>query len=61
MVQKLKKTVKKKKKVIKEIDKLKNNIVLKEKKLSKINIKLASNEQKAAKRKAKKSTAYINN
>ena len=48
MVKKLKKTVKKK-------------IGLKEKKLSKINVKIASIEQKAAKRKAKKSTASINN
>ena len=58
-----------KKKFIKSIDKLKNKINLKEKKLSKINIKIASLEKKTAEKRAKKiakkqaneSSASVNN
>ena len=65
----LKKNERRKKKFIKSIDKLKNKINLKEKKLSKINIKIASLEKKVAEKKAKKiakkkateSTASVNN
>ena len=53
MSKKLKKNEKRKKKVIKLIEKLKNKINLKEKKLSKINIKIASLEKKVAEKKAK--------
>ena len=48
MGKKLKKHEKRKKKFIKSIDKLKNKINLKEKKLSKLNIKIASIEKKVA-------------
>ena len=69
MSKKLKKNEKRKKKFIKSIDKLKNKINLKEKKLSKINIKIASLEKKAAETRAKKiakkqaseSSASVNN
>ena len=60
---------KEKKKFIKSIDKLKNKINLKEKKLSKLNIKIASIEKKVAEKKARKlakkkageSSASVNN
>tara|TARA_Y100000816_G_scaffold142467_1_gene100994 strand:+ start:3782 stop:3991 length:210 start_codon:yes stop_codon:yes gene_type:complete len=69
MSKKLKKNEKRKKKVIKLIEKLKNKINLKEKKLSKINIKIASIEKRVAEKKAKKlakkktieSSASVNN
>ena len=54
MSKKLKKNEKRKKKVIKLIEKLKNKINLKEKKLSKINIKIASIEKRVAEKKTKK-------
>ena len=58
-----------KEKILKAIDKLKNKITAKEKKLSKINIKIAGLEKKVAEKKAKKlakknakqSPASINN
>ncbi len=56
MSKKLKKNEKRKKKVIKLIEKLKNKINLKEKKLSKINIKIASIEKRVAEKKTKKLT-----
>ncbi len=69
MGKKLKKNERRKKKFIKSIDKLKNKISLKEKKLSKINIKIASLEKKTAEKRAKKiakkqaneSSASVNN
>jgi len=69
MNKKLKKNEKRKKKVIKLIEKLKNKINLKEKKLSKINIKIASIEKRVAEKKTKKlakkknieSSASVNN
>jgi len=69
MGKKLKKHEKRKKKFIKSIDKLKNKINLKEKKLSKHNIKIASIEKKVAEKKARKlakkkaseSSASVNN
>ena len=69
MSKKLKKNEKRKKKVIKLIEKLKNKIDLKEKKLSKINIKIASIEKRVAEKKNKKlakkktieSSASVNN
>ena len=69
MSKKLKKNEKRKKKVIKSIEKLKNKINLKEKKLSKINIKIASIEKRVAEKKTKKlakkrtieSSASVNN
>jgi endonuclease V-like protein UPF0215 family len=69
MSKKLKKNEKRKKKVIKLIEKLKNKINLKEKKLSKINIKIASIEKRVAEKKNKKlakkktieSSASVNN
>ena len=65
----LKKNERRKKKFIKSIDKLKNKINLKEKKLSKLNIKIASIEKKVAEKKARKlakkkageSSASVNN
>jgi hypothetical protein len=54
MSKKLKKNEKRKKKVIKLIEKLKNKINLKEKKLSKINIKIAIIEKRVAEKKNKK-------
>ena len=53
MGKKLKKNEKRKKKFIKSIDKLKNKINLKEKKLAKINIKIAGIEKKVAEKKQK--------
>ena len=69
MGKKLKKNEKKKTKILKAIDRLKNKIKAKEKKLSKVNIKIASLEKKVAENKAKKlakknaeqSPASINN
>ena len=66
---KLKKNEKKKTKILKVIDRLKNKITAKEKKLSKVNIKIAGLEKKVAEKKAKKvakknaeqSPASINN
>ncbi len=66
---KLKKNEKKKTKILKAIDRLKNKITAKEKKLSKVNIKIAGLEKKVAEKKAKKlakknaeqSPASINN
>ena len=54
MGKKLKKNEKKKTKILKTIDRLKNKITAKEKKLSKVNIKIAGLEKKVAERKAKK-------
>ena len=51
---KIKLRLKKKTKNLKSIDKLKNKITDKEKKLSKVNIKIASLEKKVAENKAKK-------
>ncbi len=69
MKKKLKKNEKKKLKILKAIDKFKNKITTKEKKLSKINIKIAAIEKKVAEKKAGKlaknkvepSTSSINN
>ena len=69
MGKKLKKNEKKKTKILKAIDRLKNKITAKEKKLSKVNIKIAGLEKKDAEKKAKKlakknakqSPASINN
>ena len=69
MVKKLKKNEKKKTKILKAIDRLKNKITAKEKKLSKVNIKIAGLEKKVAEKKTKKlakknaeqSPASINN
>ncbi len=69
MGKKLKKNEKKKTKILKAIDILKNKITAKEKKLAKVNIKIAGLEKKAAEKKAKKlakknaeeSSASINN
>jgi|TARA_Y100000996_G_C22363891_1_gene578052 uncharacterized protein YqhQ len=69
MKKKLKKNEKKKLKILKAIDKFKNKITTKEKKLSKINIKIAAIEKKVAEKKARKlaknkvepSTSSINN
>ena len=69
MKKKLKKNEKKKLKILKSIDKFKNKITTKEKKLSKINIKIAAIEKKVAEKKARKlaknkvepSTSSINN
>ena len=69
MGKKLKKNEKKKTKILKAIDSLKNKITAKEKKLAKVNIKIAGLEKKAAEKKAKKlakknaeqSPASINN
>ena len=69
MGKKLKKNEKKKTKIVKTIDRLKNKITAKEKKLSKVNIKIAGLEKKVAEKKAKKlakkdaeqSPASINN
>ena len=48
MGKKLKKNEKKKTKILKAIDRLKNKIKAKEKKLSKVNIKIAGSEKKVA-------------
>ena len=69
MGKKLKKNEKKKTKILKAMDSLKNKITAKEKKLAKVNIKIAGLEKKAAEKKAKKlakknaeeSSASINN
>ena len=69
MKKKLKKSEKKRLKILKTIDGLKNKITAKEKKLSKVNIKIAGLEKKVAEKKAKKvakknaeqSPASINN
>ncbi|MDA9698597.1 hypothetical protein N9U81_04265 [Candidatus Pelagibacter sp.] len=69
MRKKLKKNEKKKIKILRSIDKLKNKITAKEKKLSSLNIKIAGLEKKVAEKKAKKiakknaeqSPASINN
>ena len=69
MGKKLKRNEKKKSKILKTIDKLKNKITAKEKKLPKVNIKIAGLEKKVAEKKAKKlakknaekSPASINN
>ena len=54
MWKKLKKNEKKKTKILKAIDRLKNKFTAKEKKLSKVNIKIAGLEKKVAEKKAKK-------
>ena len=54
MGKKLKRNEKKKSKILKTIDKLKNKITAKEKKLSKVNVKIAGLEKKVAEKKAKK-------
>ena len=54
MKKKLKKSEKKKLKILKTIDRLKNKITAKEKKLSNINIKIADIEKKVAEKKARK-------
>ena len=68
MRKKIKKKETKKTKILKTIDRLKNKITAKEKKLSKVNIKIAGLEKKVAEKKAKKlakkaeqSSASINN
>ena len=69
MGKKLKKNEKKKTKILKAIDRLKNKITAKEKTLSKVNIKIAGLEKKVTEKKAKKlakknaeqSPASINN
>ena len=69
MKKKLKKTEKKRLKILKTIDGLKNKITAKEKKLSNINVKIADLEKKVAEKKARKmakkqaseSTASLNN
>lgn len=69
MKKKLKKNEKKKLKILKAIDKFKNKITTKEKKLSKINIKIAAIEKKVAEKKTRKlvknkvepNTSSINN
>ncbi len=54
MKKKLKKSEKKRLKILKTIDRLKNKITAKEKKLSNINIKIADIEKKVAEKKARK-------
>ena len=54
MKKKLKKSEKKRLKILKTIDRLKNKITAKEKKLSNINVKIADIEKKVAEKKAKK-------
>ena len=54
MKKKLKKSEKKKLKILKTIDRLKNKITAKEKKLSNINVKIADIEKKVAEKKARK-------
>ncbi len=69
MKKKLKKSEKKRLKILKTIDRLKNKITAKEKKLSNINVKIADLEKKVAEKKAQKiakkqageSTASLNN
>ena len=54
MKEKLKKSEKKRLKILKTIDRLKNKITAKEKKLSNINVKIADIEKKVAEKKARK-------
>ena len=54
MKKKLKKSEKKRLKIFKTIDRLKNKITAKEKKLSNINVKIADIEKKVAEKKARK-------
>jgi|TARA_Y200000002_G_C22620749_1_gene638070 uncharacterized membrane protein len=54
MKKKLKKSEKKRLKILKTIDRLKNKITAKEKKLSNINVKIADIEKKVAEKKARK-------
>ena len=54
MKKKLKKSEKKRLKILKTIDRLKNKITTKEKKLSNINVKIADIEKKVAEKKARK-------
>ena len=54
MKKKLKKSEKKRLKILKAIDRLKNKITAKEKKLSNINVKIADIEKKVAEKKARK-------
>ena len=69
MKKKLKKSEKRRLKILKTIDRLKNKITAKEKKLSNINVKIADIEKKVAEKKARKmakkqaseSTASLNN
>ena len=68
MKKKLKKSEKKKLKILKTIDRLKNKITAKEKKLSNINVKIADIEKKVAEKKARKlakkqasESLYLNN
>ena len=69
MKKKLKKNEKRRLKILKTIDRLKNKITAKEKKLSNINVKIADLEKKLAEKKARKmakkqaseSTASLNN
>ena len=54
MKKKLKKSEKKRLKILKTIDRLKNKITAKEKKLSNINVKIADIEKNVAEKKARK-------
>ena len=54
MKKKLKKNEKRRLKILKTIDRLKNKITAKEKKLSNINVKIADIEKKIAEKKARK-------
>ena len=54
MKEKLKKNEKRRLKILKTIDRLKNKITAKEKKLSNINVKIADIEKKVAEKKARK-------
>ena len=54
MKKRLKKSEKKRLKILKTIDRLKNKITAKEKKLSNINVKIADIEKKVAEKKARK-------
>ena len=54
MKKKLKKSEKKRLKILKTIDRLKNKITAREKKLSNINVKIADIEKKVAEKKARK-------
>ena len=54
MKKKLKKSEKKRLKILKTIDRLKNKITAKEKKLYNINVKIADIEKKVAEKKARK-------
>ncbi len=54
MKKKLKKSEKKRLKILKTIDRLKNKMTAKEKKLSNINVKIADIEKKVAEKKARK-------